>query len=160
MLNIIVRDYQSSDVSDLASIYYNTIHKINIRVYTEEQVNVWAPESSLQLDGWKKKWEKLPPFVASIDSTIVGFTEFNQETGYIDCFYVHHDYIGKGIGRALMEKVEATAKHNSLKRVFADVSITAKPFFEAKGFKLVREQIIDRKGVKLKNNIMEKLFNN
>lgn len=46
--------------------------------------------------------------------------------------------------------------HNS-KRVFAEVSITAKPFFEAKGFKVVKQQIVDIKGVKLTNFIMENI---
>ncbi len=40
---IFIRDYRSEDVQALANIYYNTIHRINIQHYTEEQVDVWAP---------------------------------------------------------------------------------------------------------------------
>lgn len=45
----------------------------------------------------------------------------------------------------------------NLKRVFAEVSITAKPFFEAKGFKVVKQQNVDIRGVKLTNFIMENI---
>lgn len=50
---ISIRDYQPEDTQVLAHIYFNTIHKINIQHYTEEQVNVWAPKSSLEnTGGW------------------------------------------------------------------------------------------------------------
>lgn len=94
---IVTRRYQVSDASALASIYYHTIHNINIRDYSIEQVNAWAPTSSLELDGWKKKWEKLSPIVAVSNDIIVGFTEF-EPNGHIDCFYVHHGESVNGVG--------------------------------------------------------------
>ncbi|MCE2983291.1 MAG: hypothetical protein LW832_06965 [Parachlamydia sp.] len=45
---ICIREYQPEDVQALANIYYNTIHRINIQHYTKEQVDVWAPKSSLE----------------------------------------------------------------------------------------------------------------
>jgi len=157
MNKIILREYTEKDAKALADIYYNTIHKINIKDYTQEQVDAWAPTSSLELDGWMKKWSKLKPIVAVIDNTIVGFAEFN-DNGYIDCFYCHHAWIGKGVGASLMQAIEAKAKFNKIKRIFANVSITARPFFEAKGFSLVKEQVVEIRGVKLNNNVMEKIL--
>jgi len=52
---IVIRDYRPEDVLALANIYYNTIHKINIQHYTEEQIDVWAPATSLETEGWAKK---------------------------------------------------------------------------------------------------------
>lgn len=45
---ISIRDYQPKDVQTLENIYYNTIHRINIQNYTEEQVDVWTPKSSVK----------------------------------------------------------------------------------------------------------------
>jgi len=42
-----VREYKKEDADALTAIYYHTIHIINSRDYTEEQVNVWAPETSV-----------------------------------------------------------------------------------------------------------------
>lgn len=56
---ISIRSYQPEDVQALANIYYNTIHRINIQHYTKEQVDVWAPTSSLETEGWAEKFSKL-----------------------------------------------------------------------------------------------------
>ncbi|KTC93188.1 GNAT family N-acetyltransferase [Legionella cincinnatiensis] len=153
-IQINIRPYTPADAQHLVNIYYYTIHNINIQDYSEDQINAWAPYSSLELTGWKKKWETITPLVALIDDKIVGFTEF-EPNGHIDCFYVHHEYQGFGIGASLMNEIFNKANDLNLKRVFAEVSITAKPFFEAKGFKVVKQQNVEIRGVKLTNFIME-----
>ena len=152
---IFIRAYKPSDAQHLVSIYYNTIHHINIKDYSEEQVEAWAPTSSLELSVWFKKWKTIPPLVASIDGIVVGFVEL-ESSGHIDCFYVHHKFQGRGIGTSLMKEVFKTANHLNLKKVFAEVSITAKPFFEAKGFKVIQQQEVSIRTVKLVNFVMEK----
>jgi putative acetyltransferase len=151
----VVREYRAEDTQFLASIYYQTIHKVNIQHYTEEQVDAWAPEVTLEGSHWAKKFETSKPFVAMADDMIVGFAEF-EPNGHIDCFYCHHLWIGHGVGSALMEAIHQKAGHNGNQRLFAEVSITARPFFEKQGFKVVVEQTIVRKGVQLTNFKMEK----
>ena len=151
---IIIRQYTPDDAQYLANIYYHTIHTINSRDYSEEQVNAWAPSSSLELTGWMKKWETMIPLVAIKDNKIVGFAEF-ESNGHIDCFYVHHEDQGCGVGSSLMKEIFNKANALKLKRVFAEVSITAKPFFESKGFKVVKQQNVTIRGIELTNFIME-----
>ena len=156
MTTIIIRQYIPDDAQQLANIFYYTIHNINIQDYTEDQINAWAPSSSLKVTGWMKKWETIKPLIALMDNKIVGFTEF-EANGHIDCFYVHHEYQRIGIGSSLMNEVFNKANDLNLKRLFADVSITAKPFFESKGFKVVTQQNKDIRGVILTNFAMEKI---
>jgi len=151
-----IRVYKPNDAQDLASIFYNTIHKINIQHYTQEQVDVWAPELSLEGERWKKKFERTKPFVATVGDQIVGFAEF-EDDGHIDCFYCHHDWIGKGVGKALMNAIVKKANEKGIRRIFAEVSITAKPFFEKQGFRIVLEQKVIKNGVALTNYKMEKV---
>lgn len=153
---VTIRKYKTADTQALASIYYHTIHNINIRDYAEEQVNAWAPGSCLETDGWMKKWKMLIPFVAIIEGKPVGFAEF-EPNGHIDCFYVHHEYQGKSVGSALMGAVFDKAKREGIARIYAEVSITARPFFEAKGFEVVKEQTVNLRGVELTSFVMEKL---
>lgn len=155
MTNIKIRNYLESDAKFLAEIYYNTIHNINIADYTKEQIDAWAPESSLEMDGWIKKWQNLPPLVAVVDDKIVGFVEF-ENNGHIDCFYVHHQFQGKKIGSKLIEKIEKIAKQKNLSRIYAEVSITAKPFFKKMGFKISKAQKVLIRGIELDNFVMEK----
>ena len=150
-----IRNFHLSDVKALMDIFYNTIHKINIKDYSLEQVNAWAAKSDMDLEKWKNRFINNKPIIALIDGQLVGFAEF-KNNGYIDCFYVHHEWIGKGIGKALMKEIFIRAKKSNIKRIFADVSITAKPFFEKMGFSVIKKQIIIRKGVELTNFPMEK----
>lgn len=154
---ITTRQYKSSDAPALASIYYNTIHNINIRDYSPEQINAWAPSSSLELNGWKRKWEKLTPIVALSENIIVGFAEFESD-GHIDCFYVHHEFQNKGIASALMIAIETKAKQNNIPRIYAEVSITAKSFFEKRDFQVIRKQSVTIRGCQLTNFVMEKIL--
>ncbi|MBN9230900.1 MAG: hypothetical protein J0I93_08615 [Legionella sp.] len=57
---ISIQQYTPDDAQQLANIYYFTIHNIAIQVYLEEHAHAWAPASSLELTGWKKKWEFRP----------------------------------------------------------------------------------------------------
>lgn len=155
---VVIRDYQADDAQDLANIYYNTIHSYNSKDYSQEQVNAWAPESSLEKTGWAKKFEHTKPLVATCDNLIVGFAEFEQD-GHIDCFYCHHHWIGYGIGSALMNAIFEKAKQKKITRIYAEVSITARPFFEKYGFITVKEQTVVLRGVQLTNYKMEKDFN-
>jgi len=154
---IITRAYQLSDAQALANIYYNTIHHVNKRDYSIEQINAWAPSSSLVIDGWKQKWEKLVPIVALSKNIIVGFAEF-ESNGHIDGFFVHHKFQGKGVGSVLMTAIEAIAKQNYTPRMDAEVSITAKSFFARKGFQVTKKQCVIIRGCKLTNFVMEKIL--
>lgn len=152
-----VRKYQPQDAAKLVNIYYNTIHNINIIDYSKEQINAWAPATSLKLDGWQNKWKKLSPIVATINNEIVGFAEF-EKNGHIDCFYTHHQFQGKGVGSALIQEIENQSRQQNISKIFAEVSISAKEFFLGKGFKIIKEQHKKIRGVELKNFVMEKVL--
>lgn len=155
---ISIRAYKKEDASFLAAIFFNTIHNINAKDYSPEQINAWAPPSSLEAEGWMEKWQNHPPIVAIMDHKIVGFAEL-ENNGHIDCFYCHHEYQGCGVGNALMKAVEDKARPIKIHKLFAEVSITARAFFEAKGFKVVKAQTVNIRGVSLTNFVMEKILN-
>ena len=50
---MIIRMYQASDCKELTELFYNTVHNVNARDYTKEQLNVWATG---QVD--LKKWNE------------------------------------------------------------------------------------------------------
>src|SRR3989344_2508412 len=115
-----IRDFHLSDAEALMNIFYNTIHKVNIKDYSLEQVNAWASKSDMKLEVWENRFIKNNPIVALIDEKIVGFAEF-KNNGHIDCFYVYDELIGKCVGSALMKEIFIRAKKNNIKRIFVDV---------------------------------------
>ena len=37
-----IREYKSSDCKEVSELFYNTVHTINNKDYTKEQLDVWA----------------------------------------------------------------------------------------------------------------------
>jgi putative acetyltransferase len=153
-----VRRYQSEDLQDIVKLFYNTVHTVNAKDYNKDQLDVWAPVDLLHdCTAWKIKLEKSKPFVVLINDKIVGFSEF-ESNGHIDCFYVHHEFQGMGVGSALIQAIFEEAQIKSISCIYSEVSITAKPFFEAQGFATIEQQNVIVRGIEFINFKMEKIF--
>ena len=48
-----IREYKSSDCNEIADLFYNTVHCINAKDYTEDQLNVWAT-GNIDIDEWNE----------------------------------------------------------------------------------------------------------
>lgn len=151
---MIVREYQKSDLPEISRLFYNTVHQVNSRDYTIEQIAAWAAEIKNELF-WQERFKDDLVYVVEANNNIVGFTNF-KTTGYIDCFYVHHQWQGQGIGSLLIKKIELEAKKQQISLLFSEVSVTAMPFFQAKGFIVIREQERLYNGCQFKQFYMEK----
>ena len=73
-------------------------------------------------------------------------------TGYLDRLYVHKDYQRQGIATALCDRLEQSVSGD----IVTHASITSKPFFERRGYEMIKEQQVERNGVLLKNYVMIK----
>lgn len=141
---IIIRKYEESDAWALWAIFYHTIRNVNIRDYSQAQVKAWAPDN-LDPKVWQRKMDSITPFIAEINGDIVGYTDL-QENGLIDHFFCHHEHQGKGIGRSLMEHVLNVGNQQGIDKYYSEVSITARPFYERFGFKVIQEQTVEVRG--------------
>lgn len=148
-----IRNYKRGDFNEICKLFYNTVHAVCKKDYNEKQLNVWAPLDK-DYGGWKDKFEKTKTFVAEYNDKIVGFANVDKN-GYLDMFYVHKDFLGKGIGRKLYASILQYVKSMGMKFMYSDVSITAKRFFLNQDFKVIKEQEIKRDGVILKNYRMK-----
>ena len=63
---------------------------------------------------------------------------------------------GRGVGAALLARVEARARRLGLRRLATEASITARPFFQARGFRVIAEQQVRRRCATFVNYRMEK----
>lgn len=145
-----IRKYEQANCKEVAELFYNTVHTVNAKDYTKDQLNAWADEN-IDLKKWNEKLQKNFCLVALFNEVIVGFGDID-ETGYLDHLFVHKDYQKKGIASAICDRLEKEAKGN----VITHSSITAKPFFEKRAYKVLEEQEVERKGIFLKNFVMEK----
>jgi putative acetyltransferase len=144
-----IRKYRPGEEAELWKLFHDTIRNVNIRDYTLEQVRAWAPDAYDQ-KRWRARVEEFNPFVCCVGDAIVGYAGWKQ-AGYIDHFYVHHQWQRKGVGRRLLQAIEVETREARLVELTADVSITAKPFFESHGFTVLTFQEVALGTVVLKN---------
>lgn len=146
-----IRKYRPSDCNGLAELFYHTVHTVNAKDYSKEQLDVWA-KRQMDLEQWNRSFEEHHSLVVVTEGIIVGFGDIDA-TGYLDRLYVHHGYQGKGIATALCDKLEQAADADTITTY---ASVTAKPFFEKRGYRVIREQQAVRDGISLTNYRMEK----
>ncbi len=153
-----IRIYEIADTEEIMRLFYDTIHEVNIRDYTEEQVAAWAP-ANMDIEVWIKSLGSKFTYVAEKQSKIIGFGEL-EANGHIDRFYCHKDFQRKGVGKKILEQIELKAHSLGVEKLFTEASITAKPFFESQGFIVIKKQEVERRGQKLINFVMEKHLKN
>ena len=145
-----LREYITSDCEQLSKLFFQTVHSVNAKDYTKEQLDVWAT-GTVDLKEWDKSFTEHYTVVAIDNNIIVGFGDIDK-TGYLDRLYVHADYQGKGVATAICNRLEQAVQC----KITTHASITAKPFFEKRGYKVVKEQQVERQGIYLINFCMEK----
>lgn len=83
---------------------------------------------------------------------IIGLGDID-ETGYLDRIYVHKDFQGQGVATAICNRLE---NEIGAKCITVHASITAKPFFEKRGYHTIKSQEVEKQGIFLTNYIMAK----
>ena len=144
-----------ADAPQIVQIFYDTIHKVNARDYTPEQIEAWASSKPNPSVWARDRMCTRTTYVADAQGAVLGFAELDRRGG-IDCFYCHHAHQRQGIRSLFLHEIERTAISQGMTRLFTAASITAPPFFKAHGFVTVKQQSVIRDNIALLNFIMEK----
>jgi GNAT superfamily N-acetyltransferase len=150
------RAFQPGDALEIMRLFRDTVHTINSRDYTPEQIEAWAP-ALMDEPRWHERLRANFTYVAEAGGQIVGFGEL-ERNGRIGTLYVHHRYQAQGIASRLLSDMETRARALGAKRLTTEASLTAYGFFQRRGFKLVRPQEVELNGVSLRNFIMERVL--
>lgn len=146
-----IRPYQPSDIDQIASLFYQTVHTVCAADYTPDQLAVWAT-GQIDKVGWDRSFRSHYTLVAVSGDTVIGFGDIDA-TGYLDRLYVHHRYQHQGIATALCDQLE---RYYPVAAITTHASITARPFFERRGYRVLRAQQVERGGLTLQNFVMQK----
>lgn len=101
---MLIREYRSSDCKEIAELFYNTVHTVNAKDYSNEQLDAWAT-GRIDLETWNQSLLEHYSVVAVDDKTIVGFGDIDK-SGYLDRMFVHKDYQRQGIASAICDALE------------------------------------------------------
>jgi GNAT superfamily N-acetyltransferase len=148
-----IRGFQPGDTPAIVRLFCDTVHQVNSRDYTREQVDAWAPEM-IDEGRWLTRLANSFTVVAVEGEQIIGFANLESD-GHLDCLYAHAQHQRQGVGTALLAALEGKARELGVTRLFTEASITARPFFHRRGFAGL-EQLVACRGEWFINYRMEK----
>ena len=162
-----LRRFQPSDLPELILLFRETVQRINCQDYSPEQIAAWAP-NDVNLARWQTLAERYT-IVAEAEAAsspsggsnsfskpqLLGFADLEPD-GHLDRFFVQADHQCQGVGTAILENLVAAAQRLGISRLFAEVSLTARPFFERNGFVVLKQQQVAVRDVLFTNFAMER----
>lgn len=155
---ISIRVSNLNDLADILKLFEETVTVVCKDDYSPEQLKVWT-SSTENPDRWIDKIKSHYLLVAELDKEIVGIASLDNRD-YIDLLFVHKDYQRKGIADRLYSEIEKEAIKRKITFLYADVSITAKSFFQKIGYEILKEQKNIKEGVEIINYKMKKQLSN
>ncbi|OCA75075.1 GNAT family N-acetyltransferase [Chryseobacterium arthrosphaerae] len=152
--SISIRKGSLNDLPAMQQLFADTIQVICKNDYNDLQRNAWSAGADNE-ERWMNVIKGQYVLIAEAENQLVGFSTLDQGT-YIDLLFVHKDHQHQGIASLLYAKMEEEALRHGQKQLTADVSKTARPFFEKSGFRILKEQTVNVKGIDLINYKMIK----
>ncbi|MBO6515263.1 MAG: GNAT family N-acetyltransferase [Bacteroidia bacterium] len=152
----VLRQATASDLDEMIQLFSDVVSNVNARDYTPEQLKEWLRSSS-NTERWQALISEQYVVVAQHGDDLVGFASLTPDA-YLDFMYVHKDHQRKGVAQTLYDHLEQQAEETNASKLQSDVSITARPFFERQGFKVVRTNHNQRNKEVLINYRMEKVL--
>ncbi len=132
-----IRKFKLRDAVSLARLHRGTIRSVNKRDYSQKEIAAWSGRTSA------KRFRNLVKlntrYVAVKNNSIVGFGDYkdNEVMG----LYIHKNFIGRGIGTRLLTKMEREIYANGKRTLKCTATVTARPFYEKNGFKVIKKTI-------------------
>lgn len=125
-----IRAYQPTDLKEVMDIFL-----MNVPDY-------FAPEEQAELERYLDENSE-HYFVYLEEQKIVGAGGYNclPPQGRISWYFIHPDYQGRGIGRALAQHaLEGLKQHKDIDQIIVRTSQHAWPFFKKLGFDLIKKE--------------------
>jgi len=149
-----IRRAKSSDLSDILSLFEQSVRLTCSREYSQKQIEAWVGSRN-NPERWLNKIKNDYFILAFQDEILAGFASLSG-SDYVDLIYVNPVFQGQGVARRLLEVIELKGTWMCADRFYSDVSDTARGFFLKQGYSILHKNIIYVDGVEISNSRMEK----
>jgi N-acetylglutamate synthase-like GNAT family acetyltransferase len=127
-----IRRARQEDCHSIVRVHSAAVNGIRTTMYTPEELQSWAipkkPES------YEESIRSKEFFVADDDGVIMGFAVLNPETSEVEAVYVNPEAGRRGVGLALLSKLDERARARSLTLLHLYSSLNAVPFYKRAGY--------------------------
>lgn len=131
-----IRKAMPSDASVISQLVIEALRHSNARDYSADIIErverSFSPSAILGLLTQRRV------YVATIDQQVVATASLDQHT--VRSVFVRPRHQGKGVGRSLMQAVEAAASVGGVARLRVPSSITAEGFYASLGYISIRDE--------------------
>ena len=137
-VGITLRRARAGDAKAVSEIHEACLRRLCAPDYTQEQIEAWiGPQVSHEMDHTMVERDGEIMFVAQCSSSIVGFAAIDGDE--VSALYVHPDHSQHGVGTCLLHTVEEYAASHGMARLRVASSVTASPFYTARGYRALGE---------------------
>lgn len=151
---IAIRPYLPEDAEATLRIFERAVSISALSRYTRGQVSAWLG-GPRDLATWAADRARVATFVAERGGELAGFSDLAGD-GYVDRLFVDPDHGRRGVGRALLQHVEAEARRLKIPILTTHASLVARPVFQASGFTVVYPETVHKDGERLDRFFMRR----
>jgi ribosomal protein S18 acetylase RimI-like enzyme len=136
-----IREAVPQDAETLCAIHRRSIVEVCGPDYPDaEGVAAWlANKTPENYRLWMQR-PVSPMLVGERDGEPLAVAQVDLAEGRVMLLYVAPEGVGSGLGRALMAEMERRAIAHGLERLTLGATVTAAPFYERLGFRVVEER--------------------
>lgn len=128
---MIIRKAKEYDFKAISKLLLKMFDEFIKSYFTEKGAEIFKTHR-LSEESLIKRPEHIK-YLAEEDSKVIGYIESDENDIWL--FFVDKKYQGKGIGKALMKKLETTLKKLGHKAIYVPASPQASPIYSSLGFK-------------------------
>lgn len=137
--SFVLRPGRSEDALPILEAHRSAVRGTAVAAYSPTIIDEWgpiviAPERVQKFQRWIERGEEWIVVAVNHMGRIIGFGSIVPGNSELRAVYVAADQGRKGVGRAILIRLEELARDAGLTELSMDSSINGVPFYEANGF--------------------------
>ena len=137
MKKVAIRRAEEIDCEAILRVHIRAIRELAKNHYTPEEIDTWA--SPRKPENYAESVRNKEFYVAEENGLIIGFGILNQSQSEIEAVYVSSEVARRGIGKAILQKLEERARDLNIESVKLDASLNAIAFYKNAGYEPQQE---------------------
>ena len=127
-----VRRAVGEDAEGIWRVHVSAIRGVASSHYTPEEIEAWA--GPRRPEHYAEAIRNKEFYVAEEDGAVTGFGALNPAEGEVEAVYVSPEVVRRGVGSAILRRLEERARALGLKSLKMDASLNAVLFYRSAGY--------------------------
>ena len=135
---LVIREIRDYDARAFLEVHHAAVRRLAARDYPADIIEAWAPLpiTSDAVEAVTANPENEIRFVADSGGLLVGLACLVVANNELRACYVAPDVARTGVGKALLMRIEETARNAGIKCLLTVSSLTAEPFYRSQGYEV------------------------